>query len=255
MDKIIRFWIRLLSPVLDLRNLKPLNLLRYPKFILDYLVYKSKANERVNFLDLYPIFETKNTSQLRWNEYLIQDLWAMEKILSSAVRRHTDVGSRLDGFVCQLAVSIPVDFVDIRPPGIEHKGLHYIKGSILNLPFPDKSILSLSSLHVVEHIGLGRYFDELDPLGTKKALNELERVIADGGNLYIGVPIGAERTEFNANRIFHPLSIVGSFSWSMELVEFAYAPKNGTLQRFFDIHKFPSIDYAIGLFHFRRRMS
>lgn len=254
MGKIIRFLIRFLSPVLDFRNFKPLNLLHYPKFIFDYLVYKSKTNEKVDFFCLYPIFETKSSSQLRWNEYLIQDLWAMEKILSSGAHHHTDVGSRLDGFVCQLAVSVPVDFVDIRPPGFEHKGLHYIKGSILNLPFPDKSILSLSSLHVVEHIGLGRYFDELDPLGTQKALKELERVIADGGNLYIGVPVGAERTEFNANRIFHPLSIVGSFSSSMELVEFAFAPKNGTLQRYFDIHKFPSIDYAIGLFHFRRRM-
>lgn len=254
MDRLIRFCIRFLSPVLDFRNFKPLNLLHYPKFIFDYLVYKSKANEKVKVIDLYPIFETRSSSQLQWNEYLIQDLWAMEKILSSGVQRHTDVGSRLDGFVCQLAVSIPVDFVDIRPPGFEHQGLHYIRGSILNLPFPNQSILSLSSLHVVEHIGLGRYFDELDPLGTKKALKELERVIAYGGNLYIGVPVGTERTEFNANRIFHPLSIVDSFSSAIELVEFAFAQKNGTLNRNIDINRFHSIDYAIGLFHFRRRI-
>ncbi|MGQ9819242.1 MAG: DUF268 domain-containing protein [Candidatus Kapaibacteriales bacterium] len=253
MCKFLRLCIRFFSPIFDFRNFKPLHLLRYPKFILDYFVYKSKADGKVNFLDIYPIFEKKSAPQLPWNEYLIQDLWALEKISSSGVQQHTDIGSRLDGFVCQLAVLIPVDYVDIRRPGMELQNLHYIYGSILDLPFSAQSITSLSSLHVVEHIGLGRYFDKLDPNGTQKALKELERVLAPGGNLYLGIPIGVERTEFNANRIFHPLSIVRSFSSAIDLVEFAFAPKNETLQRYFDINMFPSIDYAIGLFHFRRR--
>lgn len=190
---------------------------------------------------------------MSWNEYLIQDLWALEKILSSKVKHHIDVGSRLDGFVCQLAVSVKITYVDIRKPGFFHPNFNFVDGSILNLPFADKSISSLSSLHVVEHIGLGRYFDDLDPMGTIKALKELKRVVAIDGDLYLGVPVGRERVEFNANRILHPLTIYSIFSKDCELIEFAYAPKGESLRRFEDIDNFPEIDYAIGLFHFRHR--
>jgi hypothetical protein len=71
---------------------------------------------------------------------------------------------------------------------------------------------------VVEHIGLGRYGDPLDPEGTEKAMAELKRIIAPGGNLYLSVPIDdVNRTYFNAHRaftepyleeLFHPLEIV-----------------------------------------------
>lgn len=253
MWKLLRCLYRLSSPVINLAYFKPSNLFRYPKFFYDFLRYKKLSKENISIFDIYPIFESKNTQQLHWNEYLIQDLWAIEKILDSGVKNHTDIGSRLDGFVCQLAVSIMVKYVDIRPPGFEYPNLNFIYGSILELPFADKSLESVSSLHVVEHIGLGRYFDELDPDGTIKALKELERVIAPGGNLYLGLPIGTERIEFNANRILHPLTVIRTFSKKMELLEFAFAPKNGKLQRNADLSQFPKVDYAIGMFHFYRR--
>ena len=61
--------------------------------------------------------------------------------------------------------------------------LFFIKGSVLDLTFEDNSIESLSSLCIVEHIGLGRYGDIIDSFGSEKAINELKRVVKLGGTI------------------------------------------------------------------------
>lgn len=81
--------------------------------------------------------------------------------------------------------------------------LHFQKGSILDLPFEDNSIDSLSSLCVVEHIGLGRYGDPVDSFGSEKAIAELKRVLRVGGVLLFSVPVdNVNRVYFNAHRAF-----------------------------------------------------
>jgi SAM-dependent methyltransferase len=93
--------------------------------------------------------------------------------------------------------------VDIRPIEYQLEGLDFQKGSILALPFEDQSIKSLSSLCVVEHIGLGRYGDPIDPWGSEKAVKELQRVLAIEGNLYFSVPVDSQcQIFFNAHRAF-----------------------------------------------------
>jgi hypothetical protein len=57
-------------------------------------------------------------------------------------------------------------------------------------------------MHVIEHIGLGRYGEALDPDGDLKAIRELVRVLAAGGNLLVVVPVGRPRIQFNAHRIY-----------------------------------------------------
>ncbi len=49
--------------------------------------------------------------------------------------------------------------------------------NILDLPFKGNSVESLSCMHVVEHIGLGRYGDPMDPEGDIEAIKELKRVV------------------------------------------------------------------------------
>jgi hypothetical protein len=44
------------------------------------------------------------------------------------------------------------------------------------LPFKNNSIECISSLCVLEHIGLGRYGDKLDPFGTEKAIEEIKTI-------------------------------------------------------------------------------
>ena len=86
--------------------------------------------------------------------------------------------------------------MDIRPAELSLPGLTPREGSVLCLPYADNSLESLSCLHVVEHIGLGRYGDPIDPLGTMKALKELSRVVAKGGDLYFSLPGGEENRHF-----------------------------------------------------------
>ncbi|HWF86112.1 MAG TPA: DUF268 domain-containing protein [Vicinamibacterales bacterium] len=88
-------------------------------------------------------------------------------------------------------------------------GLTFARGDLTNLAgLPTASVASLSCLHTIEHVGLGRYGDAIDPDGWSKALRELVRVLQAGGRLYLSVPIGAERLVFNAHRYFSPRTIL-----------------------------------------------
>ena len=62
---------------------------------------------------------------------------------------------------------------------------------------------------VIEHIGLGRYGDPLDCLGSIKALKEVARVIKMGGYFLFSVPVShTPRIEFNAHRVFYKQQIL-----------------------------------------------
>ncbi len=134
--------------------------------------------------------------------YFFQDAWAFERIVAAHPPRHVDVGSH-HRFVSFLSKVVPTAMVDLRPLRAHMDSIGFVEGSILDLPFPDASLPSVSSICVVEHIGLGRYGDPLDPRGTEKAMEELKRVIAPGGDLYVSLPVDdVDREYFNAHRVF-----------------------------------------------------
>jgi SAM-dependent methyltransferase len=134
--------------------------------------------------------------------YFYQGAWAFERIIAQRPESHVDVASDAF-FVALLSKVVPTTMVDIRPPALPLASLDFRKGSILELPFETASQGSVSSMCVVEHIGLGRYGDPIDPAGSEKALVELKRVIRPGGHLFISVPLDDEnRTYFNAHRAF-----------------------------------------------------
>lgn len=153
--------------------------------------------------------------------YFYQDSWAFEKILKHSPVFHVDVGSH-HKFVALLSKAIPVTFVDVRPLSLPLDSLKFQKGSILSLPFRDTTVPSVSSLCVVEHIGLGRYGDPLDPLGSEKAIQELKRIVQPGGNLYLSLPLDNEnRTYFNAHRAFKEDYLFSLFE-PFEIIECRY---------------------------------
>lgn len=78
-------------------------------------------------------------------------------------------------------------------------------------------------MHVVEHIGLGRYGDPLDPMGDLKAMKELQRVLRQNGDLLFVVPIGEARIQFNAHRIYNYRQIVETFD-QLQLKSFSLIP-------------------------------
>ena len=168
------------------------------------------------------------------------------------VREHVDVGSRLDGFVAHVLPFCRVTYVDIRTQEVDADGLTMREGSILAMPYATNSVSSLSCLHVIEHIGLGRYGDEVNPDGHLEAAAELARVLAPGGVLLIGTPVGRERVCFDAHGVFHPRSIVEAFS-ALELESFALIDDRGNgVDRGATMEQAASCDYGCGLFVFRK---
>lgn len=168
---------------------------------------------------------------------------------------HVDVGSDVK-FVGMLSAAVKVEFVDIRPLAVQLENLECRQGTILKLPYPDASVQSISSMHVIEHIGLGRYGDPIDPEGTRKACDELERVLIHGGYLYISAPIGRPRTQFNGQRVFS-IDEICSFQPRLRLVEMALVDNHGVFHRnitpesvVYDEEN--GLDYALGCFVFTK---
>ena len=182
--------------------------------------------------------------------YFHLDNWALRRVKETSPAQHVDVGSRVDT-VSHMAAVVPTTFVDIRPLEAAADGLTSKGGSILALPYPDRSLPSLSCLHVAEHIGLGRYGDPLDPEGTRKAAAELARVLAPGGSLFFAMPVGRPRTCFNAHRIHDPREVPGLFP-GLELVEFSGVDDRGVMKRHRKLEELAGSDYACGMYWLRR---
>lgn len=225
---------------------------RYIGFFKDWIKYsKLPSAEPIRILDTYPCIHDKTQTTGFDAHYFYQDIWAFKKIYETKPDYHVDVGSRVD-FVGFLTAISKVIFIDIRPLMVTLENFDSRKGSILSMPFEANSIHSLSSLHVAEHIGLGRYGDSLDPLGTKKACEELSRVLAVGGNLYFSLPVGKPRLCFNAHRIHSPQQIIEYFG-KLELVELSGIDDRGRFKRNIDISILEYSNYACGLFHFTKK--
>lgn len=126
------------------------------------------GGEKVHWRDLYPCLHEKTAMSSFDTHYFYQDIWAFRKIARSGTPVHVDVGSKVD-YIGFLTAVTKITFIDIRPLEAQLDNLSNLPGSILAIPYPDGSVASLSCLHVAEHIGLGRYGDPLDPLGTAKA--------------------------------------------------------------------------------------
>ncbi len=201
--------------------------------------------------DLFPILDERTSTTSFDTHYFYQDIWAFRKIHESGATAHVDVGSKVD-YVGFLSAITSVTFIDIRPLITDLPNLESKSGSILEMPYPDKSISSLSCLHVAEHIGLGRYGDPLDPLGTVKACKELQRVLATGGNLYFALPIGNPRVCFNAHRIHSTEQILRYFE-GLKLVEFSFVDDKGRFLQNVGTEVAQGAKYGCGLFHFTRQ--
>lgn len=171
--------------------------------------------------DFFCLFDkTKDTGFDR--HYVYHPAWAFRKVVNDIrPSKHVDISSILS-FSAQLTALMPVEFYDFRPPDIELSDLKVGSIDLMKLPFQDDSIESLSCMHTIEHVGLGRYGDGIDVDGDRKSLNELSRVLSYGGSLLVVVPIGdRSMVHFNAHRVYQPEWIVQALS-KLELIEFYY---------------------------------
>lgn len=166
----------------------------------------------LNDKDLYPCLDDKTAMTPVEPIYFYQDAWAAAKIFSSRPLHHVDIGSSVKT-IGIISGFVPVTFIDIRPIEVSLPNLHFRKGTVLALPFANNMVESVSSLCVIEHIGLGRYGDPLDVKGSEKAIAEMIRITKPGGKILFSVPVNEScRIYFNAHRAFTPEYIKSSFN-------------------------------------------
>ena len=222
----------------------------YPAYLRDRRAYGALLGERLRRHQDNPQLLDRTATSPFDPHYTHQDAWAAREVFRRRPDRHVDVGSRIT-FVVGLTAFTHVTFVDLRPLDAEIPGLETLPGSVLRLPFDDRSVESLSCLHVAEHIGLGRYGDPLDPHGTQKAARELERVLAPGGALYFSLPVGEPRTAFNAHRVHDPEEVVGFFP-GLRLAEFSGVADDGRWQERLSPRDLMGSFWGCGFYRFTR---
>ena len=239
-----------ISPIVDF-NIRR-GICRYRRFIRDWRAYsRMPGAESLQFRDGYPCLYDHTTTNPFDSHYFYQDLWAYKQIERLRPSQHVDVGSNVV-FVGFLTTITQVTYVDIRALSVTLDHFESRQGDVLAMPYDDNSVISLSCLHVAEHIGLGRYGDPLDPKGTQKATAELARVLSPGGNLYFSLPIGRPRICFNAHRIHSPQQILHYFR-DLVWTQFSAIDDDGNFLEEADPADFERAYYACGLFHFTKK--
>ncbi len=195
---------------------------------------------------------TQNTGFDTHYEY--HQAWAARCLKEINPQKHVDISSRIT-FNVVVSAFIPIEFYDFRPAKIYNlKGLECKQADLLNLNFKNESIESLSCMHTIEHIGLGRYGDNIDPDGDLKAIEELKRVLKKRGNLLLVVPIGKPKLQFNAHRIYSYGMIMEYFK-DFELINYSLIPDNaleiGIINNA-DEEQTNMQNYACGCFWFKK---
>jgi SAM-dependent methyltransferase len=227
------------------------------QFEAEFKEFASQAASSTRFAirweDCKPFLHDRTNTTGFDRHYVYHTSWAARVLAETQPLEHIDISSSLY-FVGIASAFIPIKFYDYRPAALGLPSLTTAAADLLHLPFPDHSIASLSCMHVVEHVGLGRYGDPLDPNGDLKAMAELQRVVAPGGSLLFVVPIGKPRVVFNAHRVYAYRQIIHAFP-SLALRQFALIPeheKNGGLLPNATEAQSDAEDYACGCFWFRR---
>jgi hypothetical protein len=241
---------RWIGAVVDWRRLVALRYL--PRYIADWLAFRRQAGSwSVKLVDSYPCLADRLPSTPFDPHYFYQGNWLARRLADARPPQHVDVGSSVLTMGV-LSAHVPTVFVDYRPLVVRQNGLNCVAADILSLPFADRSVRSLSCLHVIEHIGLGRYGDPLNPDGARLAALELQRLVAADGMLYLSTPIGRQRVCYNAHRVFAPATIPALFS-QLRLTRFCYVSDDGALHEDASPDQVPQLDYGCGFFEFSRR--
>ncbi len=200
----------------------------------------------------YPCLNDATSTTGLESHYLFHTAWAARILAKTRPNLHIDISSCLR-FVSMISAFIPVEFYDYRPAQLNLSGLESKRADLMNLPFADNSISSISCMHVIEHIGLERYGDAFDPQGDLKAIAELKRVTANNGDLLFVVPLGSRAIiQFNAHRIYTHDQIINYFS-EFNLINFAYIDDAGNFTANASRETTKNQAYGCGCFYLKKR--
>ena len=230
------------------------NIAQIPRYLRHKARFKKLGGGPV---ELFPILsEFDESAGVMSGHYFHQDLYVARRIFQSQPRRHFDVGSRIDGFVAHVASFMEVHIFDVRELHSKVPGIHFERADLMAAQDWGEQVESLSCLHTLEHFGLGRYGDPVDPKGHLKGFKNMVDLVSPGGTFYLSFPIGSrERVEFNAHRVFHPRSVL---SWpgseNLTLEEFSWVDDQGDFHGNSSIEESiaSNLNYGCGIYVFRK---
>jgi hypothetical protein len=188
--------------------------------------------------------------------YFHQDLYVARQVFTRNPVKHIDIGSRIDGFVAHVATFRPIIVIDIRPLPNTIENVTFVQADLSRPLLHSPTADSVSCLHALEHFGLGRYGDPIRHDGWRTGLTQIAAIVASGGVFYLSVPIGRQRIEFNAHRIFNPATIIAAAAEErLTLKEFSYISDRGTVHVDpYSPAEFerlgPTLEYGLGIFVF-----
>jgi SAM-dependent methyltransferase len=197
----------------------------------DYKKLKQQKGNDITFRfgNIYPILTDKyQDGGTMSGHYFHQDLYVAGLIYRNNPKKHLDIGSRTDGFVAHVASFRNIEIIDIRNIKSKVKNINFKQADLMKLPTDMvDSYDSISSLHAIEHFGLGRYNDPIDYFGHLKAIDNITKILQKGGVFYFSVPIGPQRIEFNAHRVFSLEYLIKHLSKNYTIQTFSYIDDNG----------------------------
>ncbi len=245
---------------IDARKL--LAIRRFPGVMKEYFILKrqnastgSKWDLKFTMPSLYDRYDESGGAS---GHYFHQDLLVAQKIFQRRPVKHVDVGSSIEGFVAHVATFRSIEVFDIRPLISKTPNIVFRQCDFMSLQEGFANYCdSVSCLHALEHFGLGRYGDPLDINGHLRGFANLYGMLKPNGILYLSFPIGTERIEFNAHRVFAIKTALEMAEGRFELIEFSYVDDEG------DLHENAALDsaavssnlqlhYGCGIFEFRK---
>lgn len=234
-------------------------LIRFPKKVLRFFEMLKEMGQfqkmndgrfTIRYSDMYPCLSDKLKTTPFDQHYIYHPAWAARILAQTRPAFHVDISSTLT-FSTIVSAFVPVKFYDYRPADLKLSGLESDFADLNRLPFEDSSLPSLSCMHTIEHVGLGRYGDALDPKGDIKAIEELKRVVQPGGDLLFVTPVGQPKIEFNGQRVYSYDQIISSFA-PLKLIEFSLIPDKGGIINQASPQLIENENYGCGCFWFKK---
>jgi hypothetical protein len=225
------------------------NALRVNRDSAAFIRQGGKIDEYLLFLD-----EATVDAGTASGHYFHQDLLVAKEIYTADPKKHLDIGSRIDGFVAHVASFRDIDVMDIRPLiNSGHSNIHFIQADLMQ-PQPQLEGVydSVSCLHALEHFGLGRYGDPIDPEGHKKGFAAISRLVALGGTLYISFPVGRPKVVFNAHRVFSPSAVLEWGAGQFTLQKFYLVNDMGDIVQNATVQDASDMLYGCGIYVLKR---
>ena len=260
----MKYYLRRIYNLMVMMGIDPIKFIHFARGVPFYIkdrktLIKQQQSSNINFPlgKPYPILNERfSESGSASGHYFHQDLLVARKIFINQPILHVDIGSRIDGFVAHVASFRKIEVFDIRALTDKIPNISFIQSDLMGKI--DDSLIdytdSISCLHALEHFGLGRYGDPVKYDGYLDGLNNINKILKKSGRFYFSVPIGSQRIEFNAHRVFSLQYLIELFAGNYKIDTFSYVDDKGDLHENISLEDKSDVDnnfecnYGCGIF-------